>query len=160
VIALAALLALALAPAPAVAAAGSPRAFLTRLYARYEGGNLNPIPRQEQVYAPELVRQMRLNVKLYGPDEVGLIDFDPVCQCQDIAELKARIFDIVPTGRGKAETRVSIRFGDGSVHHEIRVNLVRAAAGWRIADIATREQPSLLADLERDNRKMARGKTR
>jgi Protein of unknown function (DUF3828) len=148
---------LAMAPAP-VAAADSPRAFLTRLYARYESGNLKPFPRQEQVYAPELVRQMRLNAKLYGPEQVGLIDYDPVCQCQDVSELKARIFDITPTGRGKAEARVSIGFGDGTVHHEIRVNLIRAAAGWRIADIATREQLSLLADLQRDNQKMARGK--
>src|SRR4051812_45231828 len=46
VIALAALL---LGAAPA---ADTPRAFLARLYARYESGNLNPFPRQDSLYAP------------------------------------------------------------------------------------------------------------
>src|SRR4051812_35181923 len=62
VIALALLLAMA--PAHSTAPADTPNAFLKRLYARYESGNLNPFPRQEQVYAPELVRQMRLNARL------------------------------------------------------------------------------------------------
>jgi hypothetical protein len=158
VIAFAALLALA--PAPAATAADSPRAFLTRLYARYESGNLNPFPRQESIYTPELVRQMRLNVKLNGPDQVGLIDYDPICQCQDMAEMKARIGEVAAAGPGRAEAKVSIGFGHQTERQAVRLRLVRTPAGWRIGDIATPEQPSLLADLQRDNNRLARGKRR
>jgi len=152
VIALAALL---LAAAPA---ADTPRAFLARLYARYERGDLNPIPRQEKIYAPELVRQMRLNAKLYGPNEVGLIDYDPVCQCQDMSEMKARIGEIAAAGPGRAEAKVSIGFGHQTERQAIRIKLLHTPAGWRIADIGSREQPSLLGDLQRDNRRLARRK--
>lgn len=149
--------ALLLAAAPTAAA---PRDFVSSLYRRYESGNLNPFPRPSSVYAPDLVRQMALNGKLHGPDEVGLIDYDPICQCQDMADLKARIGEIVPAGPGRAEVKVWIRFAGQTDRRELRLKLARTTAGWRIADIGTREQPSLLADLRRDNRILARGKRR
>ena len=72
-------------PAPPAGA----QEFVARLYRSYEKGDPNPFRTQESVYSPELARQMRLNQKLHG-DEVGLIDCDPVCQCQDMADLRPR----------------------------------------------------------------------
>ena len=72
-------------PAPPAGA----QEFVARLYRSYEKGDPNPFRTQESVYSPELVRQMRLNQKLHG-DGVELIDYDPVCQCQDMADLRPR----------------------------------------------------------------------
>lgn len=153
-IGLAALL-LAAGPAPA----DSPRAFLTRLYRRYESGDITPIPPDSSLYAPELVREMRLNSRLH-PNEVGVIDYDPICQCQDMAELKAAIGPIAATGAGQAQAKVTIRFGHDPERRNLVLKLLRTPSGWRIADIATREQPSLLGDLRRDNAQLMRKKRR
>ncbi|MDB5720078.1 MAG: hypothetical protein JWP15_696 [Alphaproteobacteria bacterium] len=156
------LAALLLAPAhaatPAATAPAAARDFVTRLYARYERGNLQPAVAEAQIYAPELVRQMALNGKLHGPEEVGLIDYDPICQCQDLADLKAAIGPVKPAGPGRAMVKVSLRFGPGSDRRSLRLQLVRTAAGWRVGDIATKAQPSLLGGLQSENRRMSRGR--
>ena len=150
-----ALTALLLAAVPV--AADSPRAFLTRLYARYEKGNLNPPIPQSRLYTPEMVREMELNSRLHGSQEVGLIDYDPVCQCQDMADLRARIGQVSFAGSAAARAQVTLR-SQGAKPQIVRIRLARTPAGWRIADIGRKEEPSLLAALRRDNAKMRRGR--
>jgi hypothetical protein len=144
-----------LAAAAPAAPGASPEAFLNRLYARYEKGDLRPIEAQERIYAPGLVRQMRLNARL-ADGEVGVIDYDPLCQCQDLAGLKARIGKVNGIGPGRAEVEVTLSFGPGSERQQVRLRLVRTPAGWRVGDVMSEAVPSLLAELQRDNRERAR----
>lgn len=135
----------------AAPAAESPRAFVERLYAGYRDPDYNPLARPERIFAPTLVAEIREDWKL-SRDEVGYMDADPLCQCQDAAGLRAAIGDVRPSGRRAAAARVRITFG-GTDPRDLRLNLVRTAAGWRVADVATADEPSLLAGLKRFNRR-------
>jgi hypothetical protein len=138
----------------AAAPAETPGAFLQRLYAGYQDPDYDPLARPEQIFAPPLVAAIREDWRLSG-DEVGYMDADPLCQCQDAAGLRAAIGEARPSGRSQATARVRIAFG-GSDRRDLRLKLVRTAAGWRISDIATAEEPSLLAGLQRFNRRRAK----
>lgn len=146
-----ALLAFLLAAAPP---AETPRAFVERLYSGYRDPDYDPLARPEQVFAPSLAAAIREDWKL-SRDEVGYMDADPLCQCQDAAGLKAGIGEVRPSGAGAAAARVRVNFG-GSDRRDLRLKLVRTAAGWRIADIVTADEPSLLAGLQRFNRRRAK----
>lgn len=145
-----ALLAALLAAAPA-APVESPRAFVERLYAGYRNTDYDPLARPGQVFAPALVAAIGEDRRL-SSEEVGYMDADPLCQCQDAAGLRATISEVRPTGRRQATARVRIDFG-GSDRRDLRLKLLRTATGWRIADIATADEPSLLAGLQRFNRR-------
>jgi hypothetical protein len=146
-----ALLALLLA---AAASAETPGAFVERLYAGYRDQDYNPLARPEDVFAPTLVAAIREDWKLSG-DEVGYMDADPLCQCQDAAGLRAAIGDVRRSSGKSAAVRVWIAFGE-SDRRDLRLKLMPTAEGWRIADIVTPDEPSLLAALQRFNRRRAK----
>jgi hypothetical protein len=142
------LLAAALAPA---SAAEPPRAFLERLYAGYRDPDYSPLARPERVFAAPLVAAIREDQRL-SRDEVGYMDADPLCQCQDPAGLRPLIGEVRrPTAR-TAAARILLRFG-GDGDREVSLRLVRTPSGWRIADVATPESPSMLDELRRFNRR-------
>jgi hypothetical protein len=142
-----ALLALMLGSAAPAQSAG---AFVERLYAGYRDPDYSPLDRPERLFAPPLVAAIREDARL-SSDEVGYMDADPLCQCQDPAGLRPEIREIRTSGRNRARIRVALDFGED--HRELRLHMVRTAAGWRIADIATPDDPSLLASLRRFNRR-------
>lgn len=142
------LLAAALAPAPA---AETPQAFLERIYAGYRDPDYSPLARPERVFAAPLVAAIREDRRL-SRDEVGYMDGDPLCQCQDAAGLRPLIAEVRrPTAR-TAAARILLRFG-GADNREVRLQMVRTPSGWRIADVATPDSPSMLDELRRFNRR-------
>jgi hypothetical protein len=54
--------------------------------------------------------------------------------------------------KDRATVSVQLDFED-STPTRIRISLIRAAAGWRIADVSAPDEPSLLRALEESNRK-------
>ncbi len=136
-----------LAPVPAEA----PRAFVERLYAGYRDPDHNPLAHPRRIFAPALVAAIREDARL-SRDEVGYMDADPLCQCQDSSELRPTISEVSRLTRSTATARILLSFG-GSDLRDLRLRLVRTAAGWRIADIATADEPSLLEGLRRFNRR-------
>jgi hypothetical protein len=83
------------------------------------------------------------------------MDADPLCQCQDPAGLRPVVREVRPSGRAGATAQILLDFG-GSDRRDLRLRLVRTPAGWRIADIVTADEPSLLAALNRFNRRRAK----
>lgn len=143
---------LALAAALLLAPAGEPpRAFVERLYAGYRDPDYDPLARPERIFAPALVAEIREDRRL-SSDEVGYMDGDPLCQCQDAAGLRAEIEVPGPSGRGSAAVRVRLSLA-GSDRRDLVLRLVRTGQGWRVSDIATADEPSLLAGLRRFNRR-------
>ena len=144
---------------PAVAAAQpeTPRAFVERLYAGYSKADYSPFKHPERIFAPRLLAAINEDSRL-AKGEVGYLDGDPICQCQDAAGLHATITSVKPQGRDRAAINVSIRLEDYVVRPATFL-LVRTKAGWRIADIASAEEPSFLRGIEGSNRK-ARGTRR
>jgi hypothetical protein len=144
------LLALMLGAAPP---AETPTAFVDRLYSGYRDPDYSPLSRPERVFAGPLVAAIREDSRL-SKGEVGYMDADPLCQCQDPAGLKPRIGAVRLSGRGRASVPVAI--DSGSDRRELRLSLARTSAGWRIADVATADEPSLLESLRRFNRRRSR----
>jgi hypothetical protein len=147
-----ALLLAALAPAPA---AETPAAFVGRLYAAYRDENYSPLRHPARVFARPFVAALADDKRLYR-DEVGFIDADPLCQCQDPAGMKAEVGAARQASAAIAAVPVRLRFGDSDVR-TIELKLVRTGAGWRVADIAAEDEPSFLQDLQASNRRKRAG---
>lgn len=142
------LLALLVAAAPA---AETPKAYMERLYASYRNANFNPFDHPERYFAPRLLAAIREDARL-AHGEVGHVDGDPICQCQDPDGLHASIKGVAREGRGKAVVRVSIGF-TGYKPRPTTYILVRTNAGWRIADVSSADERSFLRGIEKSNRK-------
>ena len=131
--------------------AETPKAFMERLYANYRKSDYSPFTRPERVFAPRLLAAINEDSRL-ARGEVGYLDGDPVCQCQDPAGMRASIVYVTQQGSGKAIVHVSIGWDRDKPRHA-RFTLVRTATGWRIADVSSAEEPSLLSALNASNRK-------
>jgi hypothetical protein len=139
-----------LAPAP-VAAAESPRSFVERLYASYKDEDFSPFDHPERIFAPPFVAALKEDARL-SREEIGFIEADPLCQCQDPVSMRAQIAAVRRPSSASAEARLRLRFG-ASAPRDIRLKLIRTRAGWRVADIAADDEPSFLADLRAFNRR-------
>ena len=150
-------LALAAALLAAAPPAETPRAFLESVYAGYSDEDYSPLARPRRVFARPLVAAIKEDGRL-SDGEVGYMDADPLCQCQDHSGLRPLIGQVA--GDSKTATAdIALNFS-GSDRRDIEVKLVRSGAGWRIADIATADEPSLLESLRRFNaRRRGREKT-
>jgi hypothetical protein len=77
--------------------------------------------------------------------EVGKLDFDPICDCQDAEDLHFKITHINKTGN-HASAIVSLTFSDSSTR-TVRLELLKISGRWAINDIGTKEFASLRAFL-------------
>ncbi|MEN5207174.1 DUF3828 domain-containing protein [Stenotrophomonas terrae] len=141
-------------PAPATASSSeqdiaSARAFLSHIYAGYHpDAGLDAILPDDEVYAPALLAAMQANSDAYA-GEVGYLDGDPLCDCQDTAQdLRQLSFDIQPLADG--QLRASTQLDDPQHPLQLQLTLQRQGSSWRVADIATARAPSLMQALERD----------
>jgi hypothetical protein len=131
--------------------AETPRRFLDRIYAGYKHSDFSPLVHPDRYFAPPLVAAIREDSRL-AHGEVGYLDGDPLCQCQDASGLRARIARVSVTGPGHATAEVILDYPDNTPAR-VRLSLVRARLGWRIADVSAGDQPSLIRALERSNRR-------
>jgi hypothetical protein len=144
--------AVAMAAAAVPVAHSSPEVFVTGLYTHYRRNpDFSPLLRPQDVFSPRLTAAIRRDSALAN-GEVGFLDGDPLCDCQDSAGLRATVAPIGQPGPDTARMAVDIRFAGNDRRH-LKLSLVRVAGAWRIADVASAQEPSLLVDLERENRR-------
>ena len=93
------LLALLVAAAPA---AETPKAYMERLYAGYRNSSFNPFDHPERYFAPRLLAAIKEDARLAN-GEVGYVDGDPICQCQDPDGLHATVTGVTQQGRERHE---------------------------------------------------------
>ena len=74
--------------------------------------------------------------------DVGKLDFDPVCSCQDSSGLKLKDLHITMDGTGKALATTMLFFPEPTTI-EVRLSLIWTPQGWRIDDIWTKDVPGL-----------------
>ena len=125
------------------------RSFLSHIYAGYHpDAGLDAILPDEEVYTPALIAAMQANSDAYA-GEVGYLDGDPLCDCQDTAQdLRQLSFDIQPLADG--QLRASTQLDDPQHPLQLQLTLQRQGSSWRVADIANPRAPSLLQALGRD----------
>jgi hypothetical protein len=131
-----------------------PKEYMERVYAGYRQPDFNPLAHPSRYFAPRLVAAMNEDARL-AKGEVGYLDGDPVCQCQDPQGMHARIARVTRQTTSKALVEVIVDFVD-STARRVRFSLLRTAVGWRIADVSVSDEPSLLRALEESNRKARR----
>ena len=147
------LIALLLAAAPPVE---SPKSFMARLYSSYRNTSFSPFKHPELFFAPRLLAAINEDSRL-AHGEVGYLDGDPICQCQDSSGMRPSITSVTRTSRDKAVVHVSIGWPNEKAR-PVRFSVVDTSRGWRIADVSSADEPSLLSALEDANRKARKHK--
>lgn len=123
--------------------ANSAKTFLVEAYQHY-GKNGKGIdfggPSAHRYYHSSLIALMRADAKANGPDNVGVLDSDPLCSCQDwdgIFELK---IDLQLEAPGRAQAEASFALDD--VPHrnrdswrKLKIQLRAEHGAWRIYDV-------------------------
>jgi hypothetical protein len=170
-IALAAMATAMLGAAPAQAARGGPgsdaasaRAFVESVYARYRNDDFCAmcVKGAGRLFDPELVALLRENERVTPDGEIGAIDADPICDCQDPTGLKAKVLTVTLTGKGAARVEVSVGYPGGSPADRKRVVLSLAWTGghWRIHDVSDGDDDdsfrAMVAESNRAQRAAAR----
>lgn len=142
------------APAPQTPAQ-SAKAFLDGIYVPWvrqlhtRNGRSFKMPADELIYVPELVQLMKKDQRNSArTGDVGVIDWVILCNCQDDGGMTATVTITAATAT-TATAKVSLGFG-GNDRQIITLKLVKLPQGWRIADVADSDMPSLLALLRKD----------
>ena len=153
------LLALLLAPLltgaqPPASPAETPKAWMEQVYASYRDPDFSPFRHPNRYFTPTLLAAINEDQRL-AKGEVGTLDGDPICQCQDASGMRPRIIRVTRPSAGKASVQVLIDWVD-STARKARFTMVRSRGGWRIADVASGDERSLLQALQRSNRAAAK----
>ena len=126
-----------------------PQAFLAGLYAHYPvAGKAHPFDpvgaRASQVFDAPLVALIRRDQR-NAKGEVGALDGDPLCDCQDDGGMTWKIGKVVSQGADGATAQVRLTFPETPKPRidGLTISLVKTPAGWRIHDIASIDTPSL-----------------
>lgn len=116
------------------------RQFLAALYAPYARDGADPgLVAQRDIFDARLGDLLARDLAQAG-DELPAMDYDPLCNCQDFGGLRHEVSKLVVNGdRATAEVTIT-NFGQRS---RLTYMLARTQDGWRIADIATKDVPSL-----------------
>jgi Protein of unknown function (DUF3828) len=101
-------------------------------------------PRANRFLHSSLIALIQEDAKAAGPGQVGVLDGDPVCGCQDwdgIYRLKIEIKTIEKAG---AQTLVSFDLSKNpgaDAHRSLVITLVSEKVQWRIYDVLDQSDP-------------------
>ena len=126
----------------------SPAAFVRGLYAAYRVGGPDYLDRDAaKAFAPPLLDLIRRYRATTPPGEVGILDWAPICDCQDDTGMTLGRIDISPPVDGRVTAAVRLHFGRAVA--PLRFILVKTHGAWRIYDVVDRSG-SLKAHLQRE----------
>lgn len=147
------------ATSPAAAATGADAkdaadvtAFLQSLYDHYKTSQNNTFQMFDanaaEVFDADFIKLMAADEKVLNGD-VGVIDGDWLCACQDFVSLRATITvqSATPTTARATSDFVDTGIPDQGTRHD-NFRLVKEDGRWRIDDIQTAGEPWLRAQLE------------
>ena len=118
------------------------RAFVAGLYGAYGRSEPDYLgPQAGRVFAPRLLSLIRRDAR-NAHGEVGALDGDPICDCQDAGGLKLTSLEITATGPGRAVARVRLTLAGDA--RRIELDLTAVGGRWRVADVHTADTPSLV----------------
>jgi hypothetical protein len=125
----------------------SARVFAQRLYAAYGTGDPEHLGRDaDKTFSPALLALIRRDQDTAPPGEVGVLNGDPICDCQDFEGIELRSLSLAQTGPGRARVDVVLRFP--SETRSMSLDLVAVKGAWRVDDVHSDDTPSLVKLLE------------
>lgn len=122
--------------------------FVAAIYAHYPTSDKRPSFEPtgnnlaHALFDASLVRLIREDERL-AHGEVGVLDSDPFCDCQDDGGMKFTVGEAKAAGPGAAKVAVSASGSDLKTPERLTVDLIWTPAGWRVHDIHTPNTPSL-----------------
>ncbi len=142
------------APARAASDAGA-RAFVAWLYSHYPTAEHRPAlepfgPDMGRVFHPNLIALIKQDQRL-ADGEVGALDGDPLCDCQDDGGLTFRVASVRSTGPGRASAVVVRAYPSDREVEDITLDLVQTQGQWRVWDVHSHDTPSMRALLIQSN---------
>lgn len=112
----------------------SPRAFVEDLYGQYrKDANFSPFTHPEQWFDPDLIAAINEDAQLAN-GEVGAVDGDPICSCQDASGMDAKVEGVEQTSPTTAVATVNLWAG-GPDQRALKVDLVAVDGRWRVHDV-------------------------
>ena len=122
---------------------GDARAFVTGLYRAYQASPETDYlgSRAASVFSPRLIALIRRDERAAN-GEVGALDGDPICDCQDPDGIRLVGLQISSAGPGRALARARVRYA-GDRAETITLELVSVRGRWRIDDVRTPDTASL-----------------
>jgi hypothetical protein len=93
-----------------------------------------------RVFSPSLVRIIRIELRKTPKGDVGKIDGDPICNCQDWENLSITKLDI--TKNGDVTALASVTISNMDAQSSLKLSLLWTPQGWRIDDVSTADTPS------------------
>src|ERR1700741_2700020 len=146
------------APAPGAAATeASARAYVQGLYNRYEHDTDFGVlgDNEAEFFDSSTAALLQENTRLLN-GELGGLDRDPLCACQDPSGMKADIQSVHMTGATTASAVVAVAFGDrSSAITRLRVDVALANGQCRILDVRKDDTASLRETLIKENRELS-----
>ncbi len=127
--------------------AASAEQFLRGLYAKYtHNGKPTPFvyPDARTIADADMMALLKHD-RDKSNGEVGAMDSDPVCRCQDWEAIKVTALHVTMQGANAASADVTI--SDIGDVQKIHFSLVWSKDGWRVHDIGAKGEPSLIAYL-------------
>jgi hypothetical protein len=145
-------------PIVAASDAASAKAFVEKLYSHYplnpNGKGFNPTGKNAgNVFDPGLVAAFREDSRLAN-GEVGFVDSDPLCQCQDDSGLKSKVVSVALTAPNAADAVVNLQYAD-KTQTTLTLHLVPVNGAWRIYDLSAGDVKSYRTDLLKANEEAA-----
>jgi hypothetical protein len=123
------------------------KTFVTGLYSAYQR---QPGPdylgkQMGDVFAPDLIALIKREAAGVPKGDVGALDGDPICDCQDwqISEVEVAVSAPKPGG-----AEAEVRFQNAGEPRQVRLDLVAVQGRWRVGDVHTQDMPSLVKLLQ------------
>ena len=142
--------------------------FLGSLYKQYanHGPGIDFTgPKARVVFDSSLIALLHADQSVLGADEVGVLDGDPICSCQDwdgIWDLKIAV-QLRKDGRAQAAVSFALfapSAGSDPDRRSLEITLASAGGQWRIWDILDKSDPKALFDLRAELEKEIRASKR
>ncbi|MCL5501852.1 YbjP/YqhG family protein [Escherichia coli] len=133
----------------------SPQRSVELLYQHYkdnQAGVIFDASGKDQVISSRLMKEVAEDQKLTAEGDVGYLNYDPICNCQDYDNLVLEQVDIVPHDGQHVDAIVRFRpFSDGPETVTQTLSLVDENGRWLIDDIVNETQ-SLYQGIKEYNR--------
>ncbi len=121
--------------------------FVQGLYDAYQHSDpVYVVDRAPTTFAPHLLALIRHDQATTPLGDAPDLDWDPICACQDDSGLKVERIDMTEVKPGRKVATVTLRFVTESV--PVKLDLVSVHGRWRVADVHTKDVPSLVVFLE------------
>jgi hypothetical protein len=118
--------------------------WVMRMYDRYKDDSFSPFDSKANVFDADIQRELDENERLTPEGEMGAIEADPICSCQDPTGLTARVTKAVMSGPDAARVEVTLNWPlppdpiPSQIPDYTRktvLHLVMTPGGWRVHDI-------------------------